>query len=84
MNVSVLTIKKAYAELYNEGFIITRSGKGTFVASMNFELIKKSKSRIVEIELEEVWKNACLLGICKNEVLDIMNLIFEKSSKKLT
>ena len=32
LNVSVLTTKRVYAELEAEGFIITRVGKGSYVA----------------------------------------------------
>lgn len=32
LNVSVITIKRAYLELENEGLIVTRHGKGSFVA----------------------------------------------------
>lgn len=32
IKISVMTIKKAYDELEQEGYIISRQGKGTFVA----------------------------------------------------
>ena len=32
LSVSVITIKRAYLELENEGVIVTRHGKGSFVA----------------------------------------------------
>jgi GntR family transcriptional regulator len=32
LNVSVITIKRAYLDLENEGVIVTRHGKGSFVA----------------------------------------------------
>lgn len=33
--VSVITVKRAYQELENEGVIITRQGKGSFVAEID-------------------------------------------------
>ena len=41
IHISVMTIKKAYDELESEGFIITRQGKGSFVAPKNTELAQE-------------------------------------------
>jgi len=35
LRVSVITIKRAYLDLENEGLIVTRHGKGSFVAEVN-------------------------------------------------
>jgi GntR family transcriptional regulator len=35
LRVSVITIKRAYIDLENEGVIVTRHGKGSFVADVN-------------------------------------------------
>ena len=35
LNVSVITIKRAYLDLETEGVIVTRHGKGSFVAEVN-------------------------------------------------
>ena len=35
LNVSVITIKRAYLDLESEGVIVTRHGKGSFVADVN-------------------------------------------------
>ena len=35
LNVSVITIKRAYLDLETEGVIVTRHGKGSFVADVN-------------------------------------------------
>lgn len=43
LNVSILTVKKAYDELEKEGFIVIRQGLGTFVAPLSSELIREEK-----------------------------------------
>lgn len=80
LHVSVLTTKRVYDELEGEGFIITKAGKGSFVAPENLELLRESKFRIVEEKLEEVWKIASSLGISKKEVFSMMDLIFEEEN----
>ena len=39
LKISALTVKKAYDNLEQEGFIVTVHGKGSFVASTNQELL---------------------------------------------
>lgn len=54
LKVSILTVKKAYDELVDEGFIETRQGLGSFVKEGNSnlrheELIKNLEEKTVEI-----------------------------------
>ncbi|MDF2884455.1 MAG: GntR family transcriptional regulator [Clostridiaceae bacterium] len=82
LHVSVLTTKRVYDELESEGFIITKAGKGSFVAPENLELLRESKRRMVEIKLSEAWETARSLGISKNELYSMMDLIFEEEEKE--
>jgi GntR family transcriptional regulator len=81
LRVSVLTTKKAYDELEAEGFVVTVAGKGTYVARENMELFRESKRYEVELKLHEVWRVACSLGIGKEELLAMMNLVMEEEGE---
>lgn len=81
IHVSVLTTRRVYDELQSEGFIITKVGKGSFVASQNLELLQDSKRHMVEIKLTEAWKTARLLGIPKDELYSMMDLLFEEEDE---
>lgn len=48
LKVSVLTIRRVYEELEQEGFVTSQVGIGTFVSTSNLELLKDSKRRLVE------------------------------------
>ena len=52
LGVSILTVKKAYDELEREGFIVIRQGLGTFVASMNQDLLKDEKQKEIDVTSE--------------------------------
>lgn len=78
LQVSVLTTRRAYDELEAEGFIISKAGKGSFVATENLELLRESKRRLVEVKLTEAWKTARSLGISKIELYSMMDLLFEE------
>lgn len=81
LHVSVLTTKRVYDELEKEGFIVTTVGKGTFVASENFELLSESKRRMIEEKLSNVWKMAKTLGINKEEIYLMMDIIFAEDDE---
>ncbi|MFD3449546.1 GntR family transcriptional regulator [Microbacteriaceae bacterium 4G12] len=82
LHVSVLTTKRVYAELEEEGFIITRVGKGSYVASENLEMLMESKRRMVEIKLAEVCQMARSLGIHTEDLHAMLDLILEEENEK--
>lgn len=78
LRVSVLTTRRVYDELELEGFVTSKAGKGTFVATENLELLRESKRHMVEVKLTEAWETANSLGITKNELYSMMDLLFEE------
>ncbi|WP_232697504.1 GntR family transcriptional regulator [Brevibacillus daliensis] len=81
LRVSVLTTRRVYDELESEGFITTKAGKGSFVAKENLELLLESKRHMVEVKLSEAWNTARSLGISKNELYAMMDLLFEEGEE---
>jgi len=81
LHVSVLTTRRVYDELESEGFVITKAGKGSFVAPENLELLRESKRRMVETKLLEAWETAKSLGISKKELYSMMDLLFEEEDE---
>lgn len=81
LHVSVLTTRRVYDELESEGFVITKAGKGSFVAPENLELLRESKRRMVETKLLEAWETARSLGISKKELYSMMDLLFEEDDE---
>jgi GntR family transcriptional regulator len=62
LQVSVITIKRAYLELEREGVIVTQQGKGSFVAS-NPGLGARLQEQELEKHLAQAIRLADLLGI---------------------
>lgn len=54
IRISVMTIKKAYDELEKEGYIVTRQGKGSFVAPRNKELVLEQARKEIEEHIEKI------------------------------
>ncbi len=81
LHVSVLTTKRVYDELEKEGFIVTTVGKGSFVASDNLEMLSESKRHMIEKKLSGAWQMAKTLGINKEELYLMMDIIFEEDDE---
>lgn len=81
LHVSVLTTKRVYEELEKEGFIISIVGKGSFVASENMEILSESKRYLIEQKLIEIWIMVKNLGISKEELYMMMDIIFEEDDE---
>lgn len=81
LQISVITTKRAYDELETEGFVVTVPGKGTYVSEQNKDLIKEKRLKMLEDKLEDVANEARLLGIKKDELIEMLKIIFEEGIK---
>ena len=75
IKISVMTIKKAYDELEQEGYIISRQGKGSYVAPKNTELAKEKAQKDIETYLSKILQIAESFDIDKKEILDVFELM---------
>ena len=76
IRISVMTIKKAYDELEEEGYIISRQGKGTFVAPKNNALAREKAQKDIEDYISKIVDIANKFDIDKKEIVDIFNLFY--------
>jgi GntR family transcriptional regulator len=67
LEVSVITVKRAYLELEREGVIVTQQGKGSRVASTP-GLGSQLQQRELQQHLEEATRLAAMLGIRPKEL----------------
>ena len=79
--VSVITIKRAYLELEREGVIVTRQGRGTFVAE-NVELGRDLRSRELDERLAAAARLGTELGLDPVALADRMREIAEAEEEK--
>ncbi len=77
IKISVMTIKKAYDELEHDGYIITRQGKGSFVAPKNLELAKEQKKKEIEVYINKIVSISKIYNIDKKEIIDLFKYLFE-------
>ena len=76
LQISVITTKRAYDELEKEGFLDTVGGKGTYVANQNRELVREMRMRVVEEKLREAIAEARNLGLSREELDEMVDVLF--------
>lgn len=81
IKISVMTIKKAYDELEQEGYIITKQGKGSFVAPKNTELAKEKAQKDIEEYISKIVDISLKYNINKKEIIDIFNIFYGSDEK---
>lgn len=81
LRISVMTVKKAYDELEKEGYIITKQGKGSYVAPKNSELTKELKQKEIEDYLYKISKISKEYDIPIEEIIDALNYIYRRNEE---
>ena len=78
IKVSVLTVRRVYDDLEQEGFVTSQVGIGTFVSAGNVELLRDSRRRVVEQKMQDMIQAAKCLGIGKEELSQMMDILYEE------
>ena len=77
LRISVITTKRAYAELEAQGFIETVPGKGSFVAGGNLELLREERLRRIEELLAQAVDEAHGANVDVHDLHNMLDLIAE-------
>ena len=82
LSVSIITIKRAYSDLENEGYLIARKGLGSFVAGISKEKLRQEKIAEIRREIEKIVATAEKIGISARDVGDIVGEIRREEDKE--
>ena len=78
LRISVITTKRAYEELEREGFIVSLTGKGSFVAGANTELIREEHLRLLEDHLREAVALSHLCNLDLDGLTCILSMLYKE------
>lgn len=82
LRISVITTKRAYDELEQEGLIQTMAGKGSFVAGVNLTLLREHRLR----EVEELFTRAIALAkqsdLSLAELTELLQLLYRLEQRE--
>ena len=77
VRISVITTKRAYEELEQEGFIYTMPGKGSYVAPRDPQLMREENLKKIEEHLKQVHQLAALSGLTMEDLQEMLVLMKE-------
>lgn len=78
LRISVVTTKRAYDELENEGLIYTVAAKGCFVSKINMEFINETNINEIKSHMNEIVKLASLCNLKRKDIVDMINNMMEE------
>ena len=76
LHISLITTKRAYEELEQDGFIETIPGRGCYVREQNLELVKEDNLRKMEIYLNSAIIKARLCGVTIEELTELLKILY--------
>jgi GntR family transcriptional regulator len=77
LRISVITTKRSYNDLEQEGFIETITGKGSFVADRDISIIREGSLRMAEEYLSKAVEIARENGISLEELTEVLKVLYE-------
>lgn len=75
--VSVITTKKAYEILEQEGLIRSVPGKGFYVCQYNTDYLKEKHYIEIQKRLEELLEDCTKAGMSKKDVVDMIDSLMD-------
>lgn len=78
LKISVMTTKRAYADLERDGFIETIAGKGSYVSERNQDFLREELIRQIEVHLTKAVSIATMANVQKEELHDLLDLLLEE------
>lgn len=76
LHISLITTKRAYEELEQDGFIETIPGRGCYVREQNLKLVKEENLRKMEIYLNSAIIKARLCGVTIEELTELLKILY--------
>lgn len=76
LKVSVITTKKAYEELEKDGYIETVPGKGSFVSSMNLNILKEKQLDIITKDIDNIITDCKRFDVSKEKLLKLIDILW--------
>ena len=78
LQISVLTVQKAYDLLQADGFIETTAGKGCYVSAQNQDFYLEEQQKKIEGHFSEAIEIARTSGIPLDKLINLLTLLYEE------
>ena len=79
LQISVITTKRAYEELEQEGLIYSLSGKGFYVSEQNTDMLMEKKIAMLEQQIADLVTECRAVGLEAKDVKDIIDMLYQEA-----
>lgn len=83
LQISVLTVQKAYDILQADGFIETTAGKGCYVSAQNQDFYLEEQHKKIEGCFNDAIEIARASGISLDKLISLLTLLYEEENPLL-
>lgn len=78
LNVSAITVKRAYQDLEAAGYILTRAGLGSFVAEVKRDVLRARKLDELRTEVTRIVRTGAKFGITAEDIIRLTRQVEER------
>lgn len=78
LQVSVITTKRAYEELENEGVIRSVAGRGFYVCEQNNDILKEKQIMLLEKRYSELIADSRKAGMKLDEIINMIQVLYNE------
>lgn len=78
LKVSIITVKRAYEDLEEEGYVHTVPGKGTYISMENKERLRELRISQIEEQIEELVSVAKSIDMSLEEIQERVRIFYEE------
>ncbi len=83
LQISVLTVQKAYDILQEDGFIETTAGKGCYVSVQNQDFYLEEQQKKIESCFNDAIEIARMNGITLDKLISLLTILYEEENPLL-
>lgn len=80
LQISILTVQKAYDLLQTDGFIETTAGKGCYVSAQNQDFYLEEQQKKIEERFSEAIEIARASGISFDKLIELLTILYEEEN----
>ncbi|MFT3952120.1 MAG: GntR family transcriptional regulator [Oscillospiraceae bacterium] len=81
LKIGVITAKRAYDDLCDEGILVSRAGVGVFVARLDLDRARLVQREQLREQLAELKQTCDAAGIAKKELLELLDEIYKEEQE---
>ncbi|NQX44021.1 GntR family transcriptional regulator [Paenibacillus tritici] len=80
IQVSVITVQKAYEELQRDGFIDTTVGRGSFVSAVSRDVFQEEQQKQADEHLRQAAEIAHAGGIKLEKMVEMLTIFYKEGN----